>query len=98
MAIHDQDLTMDFVTSVDMEGNEIHNKASSIAFEQRERLDKSRLKILESLAATRDKQMKLQIGLQGKAESANLVNIRHSLDQLAIDVKNMNASKIVSNQ
>lgn len=98
MAIHDQDLTMDFVTSVDMEGNEIHNKASSIAFEQRERLDKSRLKILESLAATRDKQMKLQIGLQGKAESASLVNIRHSLDQLAIDVKNMNGAKIVSDQ
>jgi hypothetical protein len=96
MAIHDQDLTMDFVTSVDPEGNEIHNKASSIAFEQRERLDKSRLKILESLAATRDKQMKLQLGLQSKAaESANLVNIRQSLDQLALDVKAMN---VVSDQ
>lgn len=96
MAIHDQDLTMDFVTSVDQEGNEIHNKASSIAFEQRERLDKSRIKILESLAATRDKQLKLQLNMQGKAaESASLVNIRQSLDQLALDVKGM---KVVSDQ
>lgn len=96
MAIHDQDLTMDFVTSVDQEGNEIHNKASSIAFEQRERLDRSRMKILESLAATRDKQLKLQMNMQNKAsESASLVNIRQSLDQLAIDVKGMN---VVSDQ
>ena len=96
MAIHDQDLTMDFVTYVDQEGNEIHNKASSIAFEQRERLDKSRIKILESLAATRDKQLKLQLNMQGKAaESASLVNIRQSLDQLALDVKGM---KVVSDQ
>jgi hypothetical protein len=96
MAIHDQDLTMDVITAVDEEGNEIHNKASSIAFEQRERLDKSRLKILESLAATRDKQMKIQANLQSKLnESANLVNIKASLDKLALDVREMT---VVSNQ
>lgn len=99
MAIHDPDLTIDYVTSVDMEGNEVHNKASSIAFEQRERLDRSRLKILESLAATRDKQLKIQAGLQAKsAEAANFVNIRESLDELAKNVKTMTNSKIVSEQ
>ena len=46
MSIHNPDLTMDVITAVDDNGNEIYNKASSIAFEQRERLDKSKLKIL----------------------------------------------------
>lgn len=99
MAIHEQDLTMDYVTSVDPEGNEIHNRASSIAFEQRERLDKSRLKILESLAATREKQLKIQASMQSKTtESASYVNLRQSLEELAVNVKNMTASKIVSEQ
>ena len=96
MSIHQPDLTMDVVTAVDEEGNEIHNKASSIAFEQRERLDKSRLKILESFAATREKKMKNFIKAQGVAnESSHLLNIKDTLATLAQNIKDVQDMKTV---
>lgn len=95
MSIHQPDLTMDVVTAIDEEGNEIMNKASSIAFEQRERLDKSRLKILESFAATREKKLKNIIKATGVNQSSHLLNIKDTLDTLAKDLKDMQDMKTV---
>ena len=100
MSIHQPDLMMDVVTAVDDEGNEIYNKASSIAFEQRERLDKSKLKILESLAATREKKAKILLTAQANGNENNknssLAGIRNSLDALAEDLKRMKDVKTVN--
>ncbi len=96
MSIHQPDLMMDVITAVDEEGNEITNKASSISFEQRERLDKSRLKILESFAATREKKLKHLIKAQGAAnESAHLLNIKDTLADLAQKLKDAQDMKTV---
>lgn len=97
MSIHNPDLTMDVITAVDDNGNEIYNKASSIAFEQRERLDKSKLKILESLAATREKRFKLQINAGAAAnQSSHMVNIKESLASLTQQLHNMKDAKVVN--
>ena len=88
------------IRHVDDEGNEIYNKASSIAFEQRERLDKSKLKILESLAATREKKAKILLTAQANGNENNknssLAGIRNSLDALAEDLKRMKDVKTVN--
>ena len=97
MSIHNPDLTMDVITAVDDNGNEIYNKASSIAFEQRERLDKSKLKILESLAATREKKMKLQINAGAAVnQSSHLLNIKESLSSLTQQLQTMKDAKVVN--
>lgn len=95
MSIHQPDLTMDVVTAIDEEGHEIINKASSIAFEQRERLDKSRLKILESFAATREKKLKNIIKATSVNQSSHLLTIKDTLDNLAKDLKDMQDMKTV---
>ena len=97
MSIHNPDLTMDVITAVDDNGNEIYNKASSIAFEQRERLDKSKLKILESLSATREKKMKLQINAGAAVnQSSHLLNIKDSLAALTQQLHTMKDAKVVN--
>ena len=96
MSIHNPDLTMDVITAVDDNGNEIYNKASSIAFEQRERLDKSRIKILETLAATREKKMKLQINAGAAvSQSAHLLNIKDNIAALTQQLQGMKDAKVV---
>ena len=65
--------------------------------EQRERLDKSKLKILESLAATREKKMKIQISAQNAVtSSSSLSSVKSSLEALAEDLKRMNGIKTVN--
>lgn len=97
MSIHQPDLTMDVVTAVGDDGDPIYNKASSIAFEQRERLDRSKLKILESLAATREKKMKIQISAQNTTNAtSSLASVKNSLEALAEDLKRMNGIKTVN--
>lgn len=91
MSIHEQDLTTEMVVSVDPEGNEIRNRTSSIAFEQRERLDRSKMKILESLNATRERQAKLQLTAAAVSNQSNsFANIRDMLDELASQIKEKN--------
>ena len=61
-----------------------------------ERLDKSRLKILESFAATREKKLKHLIKAQGAAnESAHLLNIKDTLADLAQKLKDAQDMKTV---
>lgn len=91
ISIHDQDLTTEFVASVDPLGNEIRNKGPSIAFEQREKLDRAKMKLLESLNATRERKLKIQSQMQqeGKVDSS-MLDIRNTVIDIAKALKMQN--------
>jgi hypothetical protein len=97
MSIHDQDLMQDFITSVDEAGNQITNKGVSTAFVMREHLEKAKIKLLETLNATRERKAKLQLG-QAKVigEATNLASIKNTLDNLAIRLAKEQAMKTVN--
>ncbi len=90
MAINDQDLMMDFISSVDPNGAAITNKGISVAFEVKERLEKQKLKILESLNQTRDKKAKIYLQSEDKKNTQSTKALFDKLDKLAerIDLKN----------
>ena len=91
ISLHDQDLTTDFVASVDPMGNEIKNKGPSIAFEQREKLDRAKMKLLESLNATRDRKLKIQSQIQQEAKvDSSMLEIRNSVIDIAKALKMQN--------
>jgi len=89
LAIKEQDLLQDFVTSVDEAGNEIINKGVSSVHTMRENLDARKFKIFESLNATREKKAKLQLGVIQAAggESAGLASMRNTLETLAKEIR-----------
>ena len=91
ISLHDQDLTTEFVASVDPMGNEIKNKGPSIAFEQREKLDRAKMKLLESLNATRDRKLKIQSQIQQEAKvDSSMLEIRNSVIDIAKALKMQN--------
>lgn len=87
IAINDQDLMMEMVTSIDPNGAPITNKSTSIAFEVKERIDKRRLKILETFNNTREKKAKLLIDAKGADNKSSSRAILDKLDRLAAQVK-----------
>lgn len=96
MSLHDQDLTMEFVASVDPMGNEIKNKGPSIAFEQREKLDRAKMKLLESLNATRERKQKIQQQIQSDSKvDSSVAEIRNAVIEVARKLKMQDVSKIV---
>lgn len=100
ISINDQDLMMDFISSVDPNGAPLSNKGTSVAFEIKERLEKQKIKILESLNSTRDKKSKLEI--QGKtAENAHSQkSLFEKLDRLTsnlISVRDVNNGSTIIN-
>lgn len=58
MSVHDTDLMMDFITSTDLTGAPVTQKGVSVAFEIKDRLEKQKLKLLESLNSTRERRLK----------------------------------------
>lgn len=81
LSIHDQDLTIETITSVTPEGEPILNKAPSIAFEQRERLSREKIKHLETLNATRERKQKLQQAIKEEQK------IDNSFQEISKDVR-----------
>ena len=55
-------LMQDVAAGVDSQGNVIENQEISRAFDLKERIKKSRMKVLESLMATRKERVKATIG------------------------------------
>lgn len=94
IAIKDQDLMMDFIASVDPNGGILTNKGTSVAFEVKERIDKRRLKILETFNNTREKKAKLLLDaseVQAKSPARSIID---KLDKLATQVQQtMNISE-----
>lgn len=98
MSIHDPDLTADFITSVDQEGNAISNKGPSIAFEQREKLDRAKMKHLESLNATRERKLKVQQQMQQDLKTdTGIQDVRSDLSEVVKLLKKEKEAKIVGN-
>lgn len=96
MSIHDPDLTADFITSVDQEGNAISNKGPSIAFEQREKLDRAKMKHLESLNMTRERKQKVQQQMQQDVKTdTGIQDIRKDLSEVVRQLKREKEAKIV---
>lgn len=96
MSIHDQDLTADFITSVDQEGNSITNKGPSIAFEQREKLDRAKMKHFESLNATRERKQKIQAQQQQDTQTdTGIQDIRRDISAVVAELKRAKEATIV---
>jgi hypothetical protein len=99
LAIKEQDLLQDFVTSVDENGNEIVNKGISSVHTMRENLDARKFKIFESLNATREKKAKLQLGaLQTVGESVGLSHIKNQIESLKKSIEARNAERTLKHE
>lgn len=94
MSINDQDLMMDFVSSIDPNGSAITNKGVSVAFEVKERLEKQKLKILDTLNSTRDKKAKLSIQAESKESSISAKGFFEKLDSIASNLENLKANEV----
>lgn len=98
ISINQPEMMMDVVTAVDDEGNEITNKASSISFEQKERLDRSKMKILESLSATRKEKLKLKQEESSVNNNNTFIGINERLAQLQKSFEDSKNVRVVSDQ
>lgn len=88
LSINNPDLMMDFVTAADLNDQPLTQKGISIAFEVKDRLEKQKLKLLESLNSTREKRFKTAINI---VEVQNTVNSKEKLmdklDKLAEELR-----------
>lgn len=87
IAINDQALMMDFIASVDPNGMPLTNKGTSVAFEVKERIDRRRLKILETFNNTREKKAKLLLEANSETKSSSR-SLVEKLEKLAESVQN----------
>lgn len=82
LAINDQALMMEFIASVDPQGNILSNKGASVALDIKERLQRQKLKLLETLNNTREKKAKLIIETGSAVNKENSKNLLNKLDKL----------------
>lgn len=96
LSINNPDLMMDFISSIDPNGNALSNKGISVAFDVKERLERSKQKLLESLNGTREKKAKLVL----QTNEQNLATARKEqlfdkLDLLASQVSGKKKGLII---
>lgn len=82
LAEHDQTLLVDFVSSYSDDGTPITNKATSAAFEVKERIDRLRSKTLKELMATREAKAKIISTVVNSGNNVNLANMKQKYDDL----------------
>lgn len=82
LSINDQNLMMEYITAVGPEGGAISNLGPSVAFDIKERLEKQKTKIMETLNNTREKKAKLVIDTDKNRELASNRQILEKLDSL----------------
>lgn len=87
-------LLQDFESTNSM-GDSITNKEISRAFEVKERLKKNRMRILEALMATREKQAKIavQMASQNPESSSRFADLAEKMAQMKKDMVAMRAGK-----
>lgn len=96
LSLYDQDLTIDTITSVTPEGEPIYNKAPSIAFEQRERLSREKIKHLETLNATRERKQKLQNEIEKETKiDTSYQDVARDVREIARQMKLESSKSIV---
>lgn len=82
LAENDQTLLTDFISSFDDDGNPISNKATSAAFEVKERIDRMRSKTLKELMATREAKAKVLSTVANTTNTLNLASLKQKYDEL----------------
>ena len=93
LAEHDQTLLVDFISSYSEDGDPISNKATSAAFEVKERIDRLRSKTLKELMATREAKAKILTTVANGTANMNLAQMKQKFDDL---VKEKTDLKIVN--
>ena len=94
LADHHPSLMQDVVVSIDATGEEIVNQEISRAFDLKERIKKNRMKVLESLMATRKERVKLKIDSAGNNSAADkMSDLKDKLDLLQKDMKGLSAKE-----
>lgn len=87
LATKHQTLMQSVVTSVDSNGELIENEEISRAFDLKERIKKSRMKVLESLMATRKERVKISIEKnKGQSTTSKLTDLREKLEGYMKDI------------
>lgn len=95
MSINNQTLMMEFIASVDPQGNVLSNKGPSVALDIKERLARQKLKLLETLNNTREKKAKLIIDTGGSVNKENSKNLLNKLDRLYNKLNNNNGPQTI---
>ena len=87
-------LMQSVVAGVDSVGNVIENEEISRAFDLKERIKRNRMKVLESLMATRKERVKITAERnKGQSTSAKLTEIREKLEEYMGDISKQKISK-----
>lgn len=89
LAEHDQTLLTDFISSYTEEGDPISNKATSAAFEVKERIDRLRSKTLKELMATREAKAKILTTVSNASNNLTLAQMKSKFDELVKEKTNV---------
>lgn len=90
LASEHQSLMQDVVATVDHTGEEIVNEEISRAWDLKERIKKSRMKVLEALMATRKDRVKLKVdGGGGSSAAEQMSSLKGKLEELKADISKM---------
>lgn len=94
---NDQTLLVDFVSSVDEDGNTISNKATSAAWDTIEKIDRLRSKTLKELMATRESKAKLAQTVIDVHNNNSLSALKDKFESLINQVKTNKVEPITVN-
>lgn len=80
-------LLQDYVAGIDQMGNVISNLDVSRAFDLKERLKRQRMKVLESLMATRKERVKAIVGVSSGTDTATkIAELKEKIESLGRDI------------
>ena len=79
-------MLQDYFQGFSEDGSAIINEDIAKVFELKEKIKKSRLKILETLMATRKERAKAVISAINSQESASLASLKSRLESIAVDI------------
>jgi hypothetical protein len=82
LAIYAPMMTEEYVIGIDANGMEITSRQVSKAFDIKERLKRQKMKILESLVATRERKIKIVSVAGNTAATISISDIKEKLDRL----------------
>lgn len=83
-------LMQDVISGVDPAGNIIENQEISRAFDLKERIKRNRMKVLESLMATRKERVKLKLETnQGNSTAEKMSDLKRKLQSVQEDIAKM---------
>lgn len=86
-------LMQDFMVGVDPNGNVISNQDISRAYELKDRIKKSRMKVLDALMATRKEKLKIISTISGSSDSTSkLSDLKNKIMDLSKQVGKMQAT------